>query len=80
MAFKDASQKWHTLYCSGISDTDISDRRECRKCDLYFRLLLSPIKDGKSWSSHCGAEEVKPTNNHEVVGSIPGLVQDLALP
>ena len=34
-------------------------------------------------SSHCGAAEMNPTRNHEVVGSIPGLihwVKDLALP
>ena len=26
-------------------------------------------------SSHCGAAETNPTSNHEVSGSIPGLVQ-----
>ena len=26
-------------------------------------------------SSHCGAVEMNLTRNHEVVGSIPGLVQ-----
>ena len=34
-------------------------------------------------SSHCGAEELNPTRNHEVAGSIPGFAQwvkDLALP
>ena len=33
-------------------------------------------------SSYCGAAEMNPTSNHEVVGSIPGLAQwvkDLAL-
>ena len=33
-------------------------------------------------SSRCGAGEINPTSNHEVVGSIPGLarwVKDLAL-
>ena len=28
-----------------------------------------------SQSSHCGAAEMIPTRNHEVEGSIPGLVQ-----
>ena len=27
------------------------------------------------WSSHCGTEEMNPTSNHEVVGSLPGLTQ-----
>ena len=27
------------------------------------------------WSSHCGAAEMNPTRNHEVVGSIPGVTQ-----
>ena len=27
------------------------------------------------WSSRCGAAETKPTKNHEVAGSIPGLAQ-----
>ena len=29
----------------------------------------------KMWSSHCGTAETNPTENHEIVGSIPGLVQ-----
>ena len=35
------------------------------------------------WNSRCGSAEMYPTRNHEVAGSILGLVQlvkDLALP
>ena len=33
------------------------------------------LKNKKIGSSHRGSVEMNPTGNHEVVGSIPGLVQ-----
>jgi len=53
-----------------------------------LKLTLSAPSVHKSevqlvWSSHHGAAETNPTRNHEVVGSIPGLVQwveETALP
>ena len=33
------------------------------------------IKKGYQWSSHCGAAEMNPTGNHDVVSLIPGLAQ-----
>ena len=30
---------------------------------------------GRKGNSHCGAVEMNRTNNHEDVGSVPGLVQ-----
>ena len=41
------------------------------------------LKKERSQSSPCGATEMNPTRNHEVVGSFPGLAQwvkDLAFP
>ena len=49
--------------------------------NLQIINLLS--KNQTFGSSHRGSEETNPTRNHEVVGSIPGLVQwvkDLVLP
>ena len=40
-------------------------------------------REEKKGSSRCGAAEMNPTRNHEVVGLIPGLTQwlkDLMLP
>ena len=49
-----------------------------------FRLLTVPNLKYLSWgSSRHGAVETNPTRNHEVTGSIPGLVQwvnNLVLP
>ena len=50
----------------------------CNLTNLAFEIGLAIF-----WSSHRGAAEMNPTRNHEVAGSIPGLVQwvkDLALP
>ena len=47
--------------------------------DPYIRCLQKT----HFWSSHHGAVETNPTRNHEVVGSIQGLIQwvkDPALP
>ena len=44
--------------------------REPRKC--------SPRKK-KLGSSRCGESEMNPTGNHEVVGSIPGLISGLRI-
>ena len=38
---------------------------------FYNNLFLKKY----SWSSHCGAGEMNPTRNHEVVSSIPDLAQ-----
>ena len=43
----------------------------------------SKFKVSIGWSSYCGTEEMDPTRNHEVAGSIPGLAQwvtDMVLP
>ena len=37
-------------------------------------LMIAALKPS-SGSSHRGTAEMNPTRNHEVVGSIPGLVQ-----
>ena len=51
------------------------------ECDLpqdFILLIFIPPKQLKKkveGSSRCGAVEMNPTRNHEVVGSIPGLAQ-----
>ena len=62
----------------------------CRKRNRYRQYsICTAVQEHKNamqnetWcrSSHCGAEEMNPTRNHVVVGSIPGLalwVEDLA--
>ena len=37
-------------------------------------IMIVEIKN-KGRNSHHGAEEMNPTRNHDVVGSIPGLAQ-----
>ena len=39
--------------------------------------MILPQKEGRSWSSHHGAAETNLTRKHEVVGSIPGLAQEV---
>ena len=49
----------------------------------FLLLLLDEVQKLPFWSSCCGSEVMNPTSIHEVVGSIPGLVQwvkDPALP
>ena len=56
--------------------------REPRNKPTYLWLInLLPrrqeytMRKDKFQSSHCGAAEMNPTRNNEVVGSIPGLAQ-----
>ena len=49
---------------------------------VNFRTKIKIKTCKKKWSSHCGAAEMNPTSDHEVMGSITGLTQwikDLAL-
>ena len=49
-----------------------------RNAIIFTNLLLRNmrlIRITKMWSSPHGATETNPTGNHEVAGSIPGLVQ-----
>ena len=40
-----------------------------------LQIKLNSLKISFEWSSHCGAVETNLTRDHEVTGSIPGLVQ-----
>ena len=58
---------------------------KCQEGEVNLTNLQSMQIAEKStpWSSRCGAAEADPSRNHEVAGSIPGLVQwvmDLLLP
>ena len=41
---------------------------------IYKNPCSHVVKKGDG-NSHCGAAEINPTRNHEVVDSIPGLAQ-----
>ena len=41
----------------------------------YEKKKSTQSKNGKIWSSHCGAVETSLTKNHKDAGSIPGLAQ-----
>ena len=56
----------------------------CANITYGFQCVVITLKTISSLeSSHCGAAEMNPTRNHDVVGLIPGLAQcvkDLAFP
>ena len=56
---------------------------ECELAQPLWRTVWAFLEKLKIGNSHCGAEEMTPTGNHEVLGLILGLTRwakDLSLP
>jgi len=49
-----------------------------RYCFTLARMAI--IKKSTMWSSHLGTVETDPTQNHDIVGLIPGLAQQVKDP